>query len=89
MNHCANAYFVCIVLGHKSVNFSSETISILIGKFKRIMFIHPVKRGFIQSELNFSCKVFVFDWLYQLLASFQRKEGTFNRIRSVNEIIGT
>ena len=48
-----NAYFVCIILGHKSINLSSKTISILLGKFKRIMSIHPVKRRFIQSEMNF------------------------------------
>ena len=42
MRHHANGHFDWFLFGHQSVNPSREAISILSGKYKRFMFVHPV-----------------------------------------------
>ena len=42
VQHYANSCFDWLISGHQSVNPSREVISILSGKHKRFMFVHPV-----------------------------------------------
>ena len=42
VRHHANGRFDWFLPGHQSVNPSRDAISILSGKYKRFMFVHPV-----------------------------------------------
>ena len=42
VHHHANGRFHWLISGHQSVNSSREVISILSGKYKRFMFVHPL-----------------------------------------------
>ena len=42
LHHHANCCFDLLISGHQSVNPFIEAISILFGKYKRFMFVHPV-----------------------------------------------
>ena len=44
VHHYVNSCFDWFISGHQSVNPSREAISILPGKYKRFMFVHPVAR---------------------------------------------
>ena len=41
VRHHANSRFDLLLSGHQSINPSREAISILSGKYKRFMFVHP------------------------------------------------
>ena len=42
VHHNANGSFEWLISGQQGVNPSRETISILSGKYRRFMFVHPV-----------------------------------------------
>ena len=42
VRHHANGRFDWLISGQQSINLLTEAISILSGKYKRFMFIHPV-----------------------------------------------
>ena len=53
VHHHANGHFDWLISGHQSVNPSREVISILSGKYKRFMFVHPVANSNFHVVGNF------------------------------------
>ena len=56
VHHHANSSFDWLISGHQSLNPSREIISILSGKYKRFMFVHPVSVN--SNVLSFNLKLF-------------------------------